>query len=76
MREIVLFPRRTSENWSRFLDRYPDRFKINYPLADESNDLYIPSRPGRYPVSFFFFLFIVLRLAHVLPFSIEPHKIH
>ena len=61
-----LFPRRTSENWSQFLDRYPDRFKINYPMADENNDLYIPSRPGRYPVS----LCLSLHPSTTFPFSI------
>ncbi len=48
-----VFIRQTSRKWSRFLDEYPDRFKINYPLPDEDNDLYFPSRPGRYPVRFF-----------------------
>ncbi|CAF1050515.1 unnamed protein product [Rotaria sordida] len=40
---------RTSMKWSQFLDEHPDRFKINYPLPDEENDLYVPPRPGRYP---------------------------
>ena len=46
--------RQTSLQWSRFLDEYSDRFKIQYPLADDDNDLYFPVRPGRYPVSVFF----------------------
>jgi hypothetical protein len=51
--EFVFLIRQTSEKWSRFLDEYPDRFKINYPLPDEDNDLYFPNRPGRYSVSHF-----------------------
>ncbi len=64
-RKIDLFflcIRQTSEKWSRFLDEYPDRFKINYPLPDDDNDLYFPNRPGRYPVRFsFFFCFFIIK---------------
>lgn len=53
---IFSFLRRTSLKWSRFLDEYPDRFKINYPFPNDDSVLYIPPRPGRYPlkVSFLF----------------------
>ncbi|CAF3149582.1 unnamed protein product [Rotaria socialis] len=40
---------RTSLQWSRFLDEYPDRFKIDYPLSNDDSILYVPPRPGRYP---------------------------
>ncbi|CAF0750610.1 unnamed protein product [Adineta ricciae] len=40
---------RTSEKWSRFLDGYTDRFKIDYPTPDNENHFYVSSRPGRFP---------------------------
>jgi hypothetical protein len=61
--------RRTSEKWSQFLDEYPDRFKIDYPLSNDDNDFRFENRPGRYPVSFHLYHQIRILMCYI--FSVE-----